>query len=152
MVSLAPGPRHGASCRSGALGEGLDRRDPRAEAEPEIEVQRDLEEHGVTMAVMLRLKRCGRRHRPFYRVEAIEKRNARQGKSLEIVGTYDPFIEDPLTRVKLKVDRVQYWIDQGARPSETVTSFLRKVDVKYGKVKTSRRAAQRAKKREAEKK
>ncbi len=101
------------------------------------------------MAVMIRLKRCGRRHRPFYRVEAIEKRNARQGKSLEIVGTYDPFVEDAATRVKLKVDRVQHWLDQGARPSQTVTSFLRKVDVKYGQVKRSRRAIQRAKKRAA---
>ena len=102
------------------------------------------------MAVMIRLKRCGRRHRPFYRVEAIEKRNARQGKSLEIVGTYDPFVDNPASRVKLKVDRVQHWLDQGARPSETVTSFLRKVDVKYA-AKKSRRAVQRAKKRAAKK-
>ncbi len=103
------------------------------------------------MAVMIRLKRCGRRHRPFYRVEAIEKRNARGGKSLEIVGTYDPFVKNDANRVKLKVDRVQHWLDQGARPSETVTSFLRKVDVKYGKPKRSRRAMQRQKKREAAK-
>lgn len=104
------------------------------------------------MAVVLRLKRCGRRHRPFYRVEAIEKRNAREGRSLETVGTYDPFEKNDASKVKLKVDRVQHWIDQGARPSDTVTSFLRKVDVKYGKPKTSRRAMQRAKKREAAKK
>ena len=104
------------------------------------------------MAVMIRLKRCGRRHRPFYRVEAIEKRNARQGKSLEIVGHYDPFVEDQQKRVKLNVERIQHWIDQGARPSETVTSFLRKVDVKYGQTKTSRRAKQRDKKRAAAKK
>ncbi|MGA1201843.1 MAG: 30S ribosomal protein S16 [Planctomycetota bacterium] len=101
------------------------------------------------MAVMIRLKRCGRRHRPFYRVEAIEKRNSRQGRSLEVVGTYDPFVSNEANRVNLKVDRVQHWLDQGARPSETVISFLRKVDVKYGKQKTSRRAAQRAKKRAA---
>ena len=101
------------------------------------------------MAVMIRLKRCGRRHRPFYRVEAIEKRNARQGKSLEIVGTYDPFVSNDANRVNLNVERVQHWLDQGARPSETVVSFLRKVDVNYGKPKRSRRAIQRAKKRAA---
>jgi small subunit ribosomal protein S16 len=104
------------------------------------------------MAVMIRLKRCGRRHRPFYRIEAMEKRNARQGKSLEIVGHYDPFVEDEMKRVKLNVERIQHWIDLGARPSTTVTSFLRKVDIKYGKTKTSRRSIQRNKKREAAKK
>jgi small subunit ribosomal protein S16 len=81
------------------------------------------------MAVAIRLKRCGRRHRPFYRIEAIEKRNARGGRSLETVGWY--------------------WIDKGARPSDTVTSFLRKSNVKWGTPgqKKSRRAQQRAKKK-----
>lgn len=100
------------------------------------------------MAVALRLKRCGRPHRPFYRLEAIEKRNARDGRSLEVVGFYDPMTEDAQRRVKLKVERIQYWLGQGARPSETVTSFLRKIDVKYAK-KRSRRAVQRDKKRAA---
>jgi small subunit ribosomal protein S16 len=101
------------------------------------------------MAVALRLKRCGRPHRPFYRLEAIEKRNARGGRSLEVIGLYDPMVEDEQKKVKLKVDRIQYWLGQGARPSETVTSFLRKVDVKYGKKKSSRRSEQRDKKRAA---
>ena len=77
------------------------------------------------MAVAIRLKRLGRKHRPFYRIEAMEKRNARNGRSLENLGYYDPMVEDPMRRVVMKVDRVQHWLDRGARPSETVTSFLR---------------------------
>jgi small subunit ribosomal protein S16 len=99
------------------------------------------------MAVAIRLKRCGRRHRPFYRIEAIEKRNARGGRSLETVGWYDPMVDDSEKRVKLHVDRIQHWIDQGARPSQTVTSFLRRADVKWGNGKKSRRSQQRANKK-----
>ena len=100
------------------------------------------------MAVALRLKRCGRVHRPFYRIEAIEKRNARGGRSLETLGWYDPMVDDAEKRVKIHVERVQHWVDMGARPSETVTSFLRKVDIKWNKKdRKSRRAVQRAKKK-----
>ena len=99
------------------------------------------------MAVAVRLKRCGPTHRPFYRIEAIEKRNARGGRSLETLGWYDPMVDDAEKRMKIHVDRVQHWIDQGARPSETVTSSLRKVDVKWPMAKKSRRGVQRAKKK-----
>lgn len=99
------------------------------------------------MAVAIRLKRLGRTHRPFYRIEAIEKRNARDGKSLETIGTYDPFAKGE--QVKVKLDRVQHWLDHGARPSTTVTSFLRKLDVNWGTPKRSRRAIQRAKRKAA---
>ena len=68
-------------------------------------------------------------------------------KILETLGWYDPMVDDAEKRVKIHVDRVQHWIDQGARPSETVTSFLRKVDVKWPMAKKSRRAVQRAKKK-----
>lgn len=100
------------------------------------------------MAVAIRMKRGGRTHRPHYRIEAIERRNARNGRSLEVLGTYNPFDPVQERQVQLKVDRIQHWIDQGARPSDTVASFLRKVDVNW-KPKTSRRAKQRAKKRAA---
>ena len=95
------------------------------------------------MAVAIRLKRLGRKHRPFYRIEAMEKRNARNGRSLENLGYYDPMVEDPMRRVVMKVDRVQHWLDRGARPSETVTSFLRKADVKWGSAKKSRKTEHR---------
>lgn len=96
------------------------------------------------MAVALRLKRFGRTHRPFYRIEAIEKRNARNGRSLETVGYYDPMVADADKRVVLKTDRVQFWLDRGARPSQTVTSFFRKLDLKWGNpAKKNRKTLQR---------
>lgn len=98
------------------------------------------------MAVAIRMKRIGRRHRPFYRIEAIEKRNARDGKSLETLGTYDPFAVKEDEQVKLQVERIQHWVGQGARPSDAVSAFLRSVDVKWEQ-KKSRRARQRAAKK-----
>lgn len=96
------------------------------------------------MAVALRLKRLGRRHRPFYRIEAIERQNARNGRSLETLGFYDPLVQDEEKRVKLNVERIQHWLDQGARPSETVSVFFRKADVKWGNpLKKSRKSLQR---------
>ncbi len=92
------------------------------------------------------MQRNGKKHRPFYRIEAIERRNSRDGRSLETLGTYNPFAGNPDERVKLKLDRIQHWIDQGARPSDAVSAFLRKASIKW-EAKKSRRAVQRAKKR-----
>ncbi len=105
------------------------------------------------MAVAIRLKRLGRTHRPFYRIDAIEKRNARNGRSLENLGHYDPFAKEAEKQVVLKTERVQFWIDQGARPSATVTSFLRKADIRWGNPKKkSRKSMQRKRQAEAKKK
>ena len=103
------------------------------------------------MSVRIRLTRLGRIHRPFYRIEAIEKRNARGGRSLDNIGYYDPMVDDPQQRVKIKLDRLQHWIDQGARPSQTVNSFLRKVDVNWGTKKKSRKSLQRKRRAESKK-
>ncbi len=93
------------------------------------------------MAVVIRLKRTGRLHRPFYRIEAMEKRNARDGRCLDNIGYYDPLVEDRQKRVKLKMDRLSYWLERGARPSETVSTFLRKIEVRWGNAgKKSRKA------------
>ena len=102
------------------------------------------------MAVAIRLKRLGRRHRPFFRIEAIERRNARGGRSLETLGHYDPMVSDPNKQnVHMNLERIRFWIDRGARPSETVSSFLRKTDVKWGNPKKkSRKALARKRKRE----
>ena len=61
------------------------------------------------MAVRIRLKRLGRRHRPFYRVCAMDRRTARNGRVIEELGTYDPMIKDTDARVTLKRDRIDYW-------------------------------------------
>ena len=104
------------------------------------------------MAVALRLKRFGRRHRPFYRIEAIEKQNARDGKSLETVGFYDPLATDEQKRVKINVDRAQFWLDRGARPSTAVSVFFRKINVKWGNpAKKSRKTLQRKRRAERRK-
>ena len=74
--------------------------------------------------VRLRLQRLGRRHRPFYRIVAADSRSKRDGKHLEILGTYDPIPRDGVKDVRLKVDRVQYWLSVGAQPADTVGRLL----------------------------
>ncbi|MFN0060112.1 MAG: 30S ribosomal protein S16 [Planctomycetota bacterium] len=107
------------------------------------------------MAVAIRLKRTGRRRRPFYRIEAIERRNSRSGRGLEILGTYDPLVQKPTDRVKMKLERIQHWVEQGARPSVSVLNFLRTEEIAWGasagkkkpsrkKLQRKRRAAKRA--------
>ena len=76
------------------------------------------------MAVKLRLTRKGTKKKPFYRIVAADIEAPRDGKFLEAIGTYDP-MQDPAV-VTLKQDRVQYWLEQGAQPSTTVKSILKK--------------------------
>ena len=76
------------------------------------------------MAVKLRLTRKGTKKKPFYRIVAADIQAPRDGKFLEAVGTYDP-MQDPAV-ITLKQDRVQYWLEQGAQPSTTVKSILKK--------------------------
>jgi len=71
----------------------------------------------------IRLARIGKTKKPFYRVVVIDKRRPRNGRFVEVVGTYDP-LKKP-AEVKLKAERIQYWIGCGAQPSDTVRSFLR---------------------------
>lgn len=78
------------------------------------------------MAVKLRLKRMGRTHRPFYRVNAIDSRNPRDGRVLEELGTYDPVNKDKAAQVQLNKERIEYWLGVGAIPSETVRNLLKR--------------------------
>jgi small subunit ribosomal protein S16 len=71
----------------------------------------------------IRLARIGKKKHPFYRVVVTEKTRPRNGRFVEIVGTYDP-LKTPAD-IKLDNERVQYWIGKGAQPSDTVRSFLR---------------------------
>ena len=70
----------------------------------------------------IRLARIGKTKKPFYRVVVIDKRRPRNGRFVEIVGTYDP-LKKP-AEIKLEVERIQYWLGLGAQPSDTVRSFL----------------------------
>jgi small subunit ribosomal protein S16 len=77
--------------------------------------------------VVLRLKRFGRTHRPFYRLCAMDRRAPRNGKVIEELGWFDPLAADD-RQVSLKIDRIDYWLSVGAQPSETVRSLLKKAD------------------------
>jgi small subunit ribosomal protein S16 len=76
------------------------------------------------MAVRIRLARHGAKKRPFYRIVVADSESPRDGRYLEAVGTYNP-LQDP-AEVTLKKERVQYWLEQGAIPSDTVRSLLKK--------------------------
>jgi small subunit ribosomal protein S16 len=71
----------------------------------------------------IRLSRFGKRKKPFYRVVVIESSKARNGRVVELVGTYDP-LKKP-AEIKLDAERVKYWLGTGAQPSDTVRSFIR---------------------------
>ena len=76
------------------------------------------------MAVVIRLMRMGRKNRPSYRLVATDSRTRRDGRSLEIIGNYDP-LENP-SKISVKEDRALYWLLKGAKPSETAKSILKK--------------------------
>ena len=76
------------------------------------------------MSVKIRLARHGAKKRPFYRIVVADSESPRDGRFLENVGTYNPLI-DP-AEVTLKNERISYWIGQGAIPSDTVKSLLKR--------------------------
>ena len=76
------------------------------------------------MSVKIRLARHGAKKRPYYRIVVADSESPRDGRYLEAVGSYNP-LQDP-AEVTLNADRVKYWIDQGALPSDTVKSILKK--------------------------
>lgn len=75
------------------------------------------------MAVKLRLRRMGKKKQPIYKVVAADARSPRDGKFLEAVGIYNP-LTNPHT-IDLKEDRINYWLDNGAQPTDTVNSLLK---------------------------
>ncbi|HPA14086.1 MAG TPA: 30S ribosomal protein S16 [Desulfobacterales bacterium] len=75
------------------------------------------------MAVKIRLARHGAKKRPFYRIIVADSESRRDGRFLDIVGTYNP-LQEP-AEVNLKEERVRYWIDQGAIPTNTVKNLLK---------------------------
>lgn len=79
------------------------------------------------MAVKLRLKRMGSKKRPFYRIVAADSKSPRDGKFIEVVGTYDPILktEDVAGKVTLNEELVMKWLKNGAEPTDTVRSLLR---------------------------
>ncbi len=78
------------------------------------------------MAVKIRMKRMGRKHRHFFRICATNSRSPRDGRVIEELGTYDPMIADTNARCTFNDERVQYWIGVGAQPSEKVKILIKK--------------------------
>jgi small subunit ribosomal protein S16 len=74
--------------------------------------------------LMIRLARFGAKKKPSYRVVVIEKERARNSRSVEVVGFYNPVSQPQV--VNLKHDRIDHWMKNGAQPSETVTRLLKK--------------------------
>jgi small subunit ribosomal protein S16 len=76
------------------------------------------------MVVAIRLRREGNKNRPFYKIVVADQRRARDGKFIEIIGTYDPKLEGE--NFSIQLDRADYWVGVGARPSQTVGSIMTK--------------------------
>ena len=79
--------------------------------------------------VKLRLKRFGRRNRPYYRLNAMDQRAARDGRVIEELGWFDPLVKNDGKQFELKNDRIAYWLGVGAQPSHTVADMLRKAGI-----------------------
>jgi small subunit ribosomal protein S16 len=77
------------------------------------------------MAIAIRLARGGMKKRPYYRIVVTDSRNARDGKFIEKIGTYNPLLpKDSAERIKLDTDRAAHWLSVGAQPSDRVARFL----------------------------
>jgi len=99
------------------------------------------------MAVKIRMTRMGRRHRPFFRINAVEGRNPRDGRILEKLGHYDPLEKDADKQYVLNKERIEFWINQGAIASDTCAEIFKKqLDVlsPQFEAKLQRRARARA--------
>jgi small subunit ribosomal protein S16 len=90
------------------------------------------------MAMKIRLARGGSKKRPHYSIVAADSRMARDGRFIEKLGTYDPLLpKDNENRVKLDLERVQFWIGEGAQPTDRVSRFLEAAGVTSGKTRNN---------------
>ena len=83
------------------------------------------------MAMKIRLARGGSKKRPHYAIVAADSRMPRDGRFIEKLGTYNPLLaKDSEDRVKMNIERIQYWLDQGAQPTDRIARFLEAAGVK----------------------
>lgn len=78
------------------------------------------------MAVRIRMKKMGRRHRPCFRICAMDSRSPRDGKVIEELGHYDPMVKEVDARTRLNGERIDYWLGVGAQPSDKVRVLIKK--------------------------
>jgi small subunit ribosomal protein S16 len=91
--------------------------------DPQSEFRNPQSNRGCNL-LSIRLTRMGAKKKPFYRIVVTEKRSKRDGRFVESVGYYDPCRKP--ADVKIDRERVQYWIERGAQPSETVRSLIKR--------------------------
>ncbi len=90
------------------------------------------------MAMKIRLARGGSKKRPHYSIVAADSRMARDGRFIEKLGTYNPLLpKDSADRVKMDVERVQYWLGEGAQPTDRVSRFLESAGVTSAKTRNN---------------
>ncbi len=89
------------------------------------------------MSVRIRLSRYGRKNRAFFRIEVFDSRIRRNGKSLEKLGWYDPFVDDVNKKYKVNAERAQYWLSEGAQMSDTVNDIFKKMGIFRKAIKKS---------------
>ena len=85
----------------------------------------------------------GRKHRPFFRICAVDSRNPRDGRVLEELGTYDPMVRDTDARALLKPERIAYWLGVGAQPSDKVRVLIKKYGASGTHVEQQKAARER---------
>ncbi len=97
------------------------------------------------MAVKIRMARFGRRHRPFFRINAVDSRTPRDGRILEKLGHYDPLEKTEEKQVVLNIERIKHWLDLGAVPSDSVSDILAKHGIKTKEAEKKRKRREKAK-------
>ncbi|MEZ6135104.1 MAG: 30S ribosomal protein S16 [Pirellulaceae bacterium] len=95
----------------------------------------------------MRLKKMGRKARPFFRLCAVDSRKPRDGKVIEELGYYDPMVRETDARVVLKADRVDYWLGVGAQPTEKAGVLIKKYGSSGTHLEQQRAAMERMKTR-----
>jgi small subunit ribosomal protein S16 len=100
------------------------------------------------MAVKIRLTREGRRNRAFFRIGAFDTRTHRDGKSIEILGHYNPIEADDSKKLVVDAERIRYWFDQGAIPSDSVLTLLRPLGIRLERA-PKKKSGREARKRKA---
>jgi small subunit ribosomal protein S16 len=95
------------------------------------------------VAVVIRMKQMGRKHRQFFRICACDSRSPRDGRVIEEIGTYDPRVPDTDARALLNNERIAYWLGVGAKPSDKVAVLIKK----YGPTGTNVEAQKSARER-----
>jgi len=90
------------------------------------------------MAMKIRLARGGSKKRPFYRIVAADSRMPRDGRYIERLGTYNPLLaKDSEERVKMNMERIQYWLGEGAQPTDRISRMLEAAGILEKKVRTN---------------